>query len=671
MLGVVGGMALAAVVVFIVVPLARWHKRKRGGSVRTTRTTGNESNGSRRSWWGFSASCRSSFRQSRHHHHHKEKTGGPYDGLMQPLLPELAEVSAFTWSDLHQTKDSGAESVDELDVADASSLPTNHATLSHWSTANSETNSAPSDHPYSVLGGHSGSANHPKRRRSTVTQLPPSAKRSLSPPGIPPHTSSSPLGLGPYNLLHVQVSPSGSTISPTPTVSLPTAGPGAPTAAFANTLTDKTLSSPSVDMQPVSEDHHVNSKLGSASRPASLQLPSPPASPPQHNYTQLPHLSQSRSGSASRSRSNSQQVADWRFTNAQRSRPPLSSTLSTPATLPFRPPAPRASTSTSGWIHPGSQHAGLPAATLPLTSAFQSPLSRPGSQTSILQRNPSTLTNTPPSIPETSVYDGRSRSRPPSIMSERPTRVPQGARPKPVDTLRQESISTSRSARRASMPVSPSPPSSYNLPPAVEERPGYSRSNSSLQTPQIESTTHAREGRSVTSSYPDQHRHPSQSDTMDRGPEQSHPSDQPSLNSRDHAYQSPSLHEFGNSRRNSVSSVVVPGASSSRSRQPAFVRREDSQALKPIPAATLLHSPPHSPPRGSHSRSGSINYVRSRAGSTASFNPPSSRDRREGGERDRSGRNANPQAVLPVVERLPPMEFGSFESSSGHGSGDK
>ena len=121
-------MALAAVVVFIVVPLARWHKRKRGGSVRTTRTTGNESNGSRRSWWGFSASCRSSFRQSRHHHHHKEKTGGPYDGLMQPLLPELAEVSAFTWSDLHQTKDSGAESVDELDVADASSLPTNHAT---------------------------------------------------------------------------------------------------------------------------------------------------------------------------------------------------------------------------------------------------------------------------------------------------------------------------------------------------------------------------------------------------------------------------------------------------------------------------------------------------------------------------------------------------------------
>ncbi|KAI0821249.1 hypothetical protein BC629DRAFT_437864 [Irpex lacteus] len=672
-------MALVAVVVFVVVPLVRWYKRKRGSSVRSMRVADIESSGSRRSRWGFSASRKSSSRQSRHHHY-KEKTDGPHDGLIQPLLPDLAEVSTFTWSDLQQqSKNTSAESVGELDVADVYSLPTDNATLSHRSTTNSDRNSAPSDHPYSVLGGNSGSASRPTRRRSTAAQVPPSAKRSLSPPGLPPHTTSSPEGLEPYNLLDEQVSSSGFVTSPIPIVSLPTSRVGAATEGFANTFTstDKALPSPGVDMQPVSEGHHVKSKHGSGSRPASLQLPSPPASPPHHNHSQLPALSQSRSGSSSHSRSNSQHLADWRFANAQRPRPTLSSALSTPTALPFRPPPQRASASTSGawWASPGSQQAGSSSATPPLTSAFQSPLARSGSQSSTLQRNPSTLTKSPSPIPEASVYDGSSRARPSSIMSERPSRTPQGARPRPVDMLRQETAPTSRSARRASMPVSSVPPSSYTLSPAAAEegevRPAYLRSNTSLQTPQVESTPHTPEGQSVAPSYFDQRPHlPQSSSSLSNAisPQSSQTQTSHSLSPKpaDYAYKSPSLHEFGSSRRNSVSSVVVPGASSSRSRQPAFVRREDSQALKPLPATTLLHSPPQSPPRGSHSRSGSINYpsMRSRSGSAASSVSP-------GSERDKLGRNPSSRAVLPPVERLPPMEFGSFEGSSGHGSRDK
>ncbi|KAI0090868.1 hypothetical protein BDY19DRAFT_905106 [Irpex rosettiformis] len=665
--GVVGGMALAMIVVLFAVPFARWSKRKRAGSVRTVgRTVDIESSGSR---WGFSASRKPSSR----HHHHKEKTDGLYDGLMQPLLPELTKVSAFTWSYTPPTTNSSAESLDELDVADVRSLSTDDATLSHRSTANPDTNSAPYNHRYSVLDGYSGSANHPKRRRST-TQVPPSAKHSTNPPGLPPHTTSSLVGREPYNLLFDQLSPSGFATSPISTVSLSSTGLGAATESFANTPTNKALLLSGVDMQPVSEGHHVNPKLGSGSRPPSLQLPSPPASPPHHS--QLPQPSQSRSGSSSHSRSTSQQPADWRFVNAQRPHPTLSSTLSTPTALPFRPPPPRTSTSTSGawWASPGSQHPGPSSAAPPLTSVFQS-----RSQASALQRNPSTLTRSPSPIPEASAYDGSSHTRPPSVMSERPTRTPQGARPKPVDMLRQEGSTSSRSARRASMPVSTLSPSSYNLAPGAEERSSrhaYLHSNTSLQTPHIESASHAPEGQSGALPYVDRCPRPEQSSSSlsnakSPGIEQSPASQQTPPNPQDNTYQSLSIHQYGGSRRNSVSSVVVPGASSSRSRQPAFVRREDSQALKPIPASTLLHSPPHSPPRGSHSRSGSINYpsMRSRSGSTASsyISPPS----REGGERDRSGRNPSPRAVLPPVERLPPMEFGSLEGSSGHGSGDK
>lgn len=663
-------MALVAVVVFVVVPSVRRYQRKRGNSMRGAGDL-ESSNGSRRSRWAFSASRKSSSaarRQSRHHHH-GEKTGGGPDGLMQPLLPELAEVSTFTWSNQQQSKNSSAESVDELDVADVYSLPTNDATLSHRSTGHSDRDSAPSDHPYSVLGGQRGSA---PRRRST-SKVPPSAKRSLTPPGLPPKSpSSSPAILGPYNDAHNHSSPtrSGFFTSLLPIVSLPSPVSGA-TKGFANTLPDKPLPPPGVDMQPISEGGHASSKLGSGSRPASLQLPSPPASPPHHhNHSQLPPLTtRSRSTTQSHSRSNSQQLADWRFNNAQRPRPPLSSTHSTPTTLPFRPPPSRSAVSASAawWASPGSHPVGSSSSTPLLTAAFQAPVARSGSQST----GPSTFSKPPSPIPEASVPDAATRARSPSVISERHHRAPQGGRPRPVDMLRQDSGMSTRSSRRASMPA---PPSSYV--PAPEEEPdrrrAYLRSNTSLQTPHIESTPHTPEGQSVAPSYFDRRPHlpqsaSSRSSVISPAAEQTPASNSTSPRETDYAYNSPSLHEFGTSRRNSVSSVVVPGPSSSRSRQPAFVRREDSQALRPMPATALLHSPPHSPPKGSHSRSGSLSYgmpdMRSRSGSVAS----PSRD-----DRDRMGRNPSVRAVLPPVERLPPMEFGSFEGSSEqHRRGDK
>ncbi|KAI0688974.1 hypothetical protein BC835DRAFT_281332 [Cytidiella melzeri] len=668
-LGVVGGMALAAMVVFVSVPCVRWYKRKRDSSTRTT--TGDiESSGSRRSRWGFSGSRRSSARQNRHHHH-GEKTGCP-DGLMQPLLPELSEVSTFTWSNLRHSKNSSAESLDELDVADVYSLPTNDATLSHRTTGHSDRSAAPSDHPYSVLGGQHGSA---KRRRSTA-QLPPSAKRSLSPPGLPPKTTShNLLDQSPYNRLEEQVSsPTGFVTSPTPTVSLPSSGFGA-TKGFANTLSDKALSSPGIDMQPISEGGHVSSKPGSGSRPVSLQYPSPPASP-HHVQSQLPPLSRSRSTAQSHSRSNSQQLADWRFANAQRPRPPLSSALSAPTALPFRPPPATGSASATGtwWASSASRRPG-PSSAAPLTSAFQAPLARSDSQSSgpsELYRNPSTLTKSPSPIPEASVYHATSRVRSPSVVSERSARTPQGARPRPVDTLRQESSTSARSSRRASLPVSPLPPSSYVSTPAMEETGHhqlYLRSNTSLHTPQVERTPHTPEGQSVAPSYFDRRPHMPQSSSsfsnnMSHVGQDSPTTIPTSPRPTDYAYKSPSL-EPGRSRRTSISSAIVPGPSSSRSRQPAFVRREDSQALRPMPATALLHS--QSPPRGSHSRSGSLNYampsVRGRSGSVVSSS-------REGSDQDRIGRNSSARAVLPPLERIPPMEFGSFDGSAEYRRGE-
>ena len=232
-LGVLGGMALTAVLVFLCVPVLRRRTRSKhiagvqaplrsddpgrqpwidiGHGAPSRRKSSLMSSISR--WRRFgnlgSGVAHSSYDPVREgegednlDHHEKlvrggggDATGGEKRGALLPLLPE---VSTFTWSDLRSSKGSSAQFADELDVADVYSLPTNDATFSHRSTGHSDRDSAPSDiHPYSVLDGHSGSA---KRRRSTV-RVSPSAKRNLNPSGLPPKTTSSPDCPEPYNLV--------------------------------------------------------------------------------------------------------------------------------------------------------------------------------------------------------------------------------------------------------------------------------------------------------------------------------------------------------------------------------------------------------------------------------------------------------------------------------------
>ncbi|KAI0343776.1 hypothetical protein BDW22DRAFT_1207572 [Trametopsis cervina] len=658
-LGVLGGMALTAVVVFVSVPCVRWYKRRHPRSLGDVES----SSGSRRTRWGLgsgrgSGGSGGSGGGRGGSGGDGEKAGLGDGGVMKPLLlPHIAELSSFTWSSAQRSLNSSAESVrggvgdvDDMDVVDVYSLPTNDATLSHRSAShniikdyyahnynyngydsynsyngnNNDGNKTASDHPYSVLGGPRGSAT---ARGGSRTQVSPSAKRSTSPPGLPPKSQSQsqsngqhPSSRWPYNLIDhhhhtptpdparpipITVDATTTTHTTTPTTNTPN-NTNTPPTVFANTTASPfppphaPSPSPSDMQHPVSEGSHSHrsSKLGASTRPASLQLPSPPASPPHHLLSQspLPSLSRSRSTaqshphSHSRSNSNSQQqLADWRFATQRAARPPLSGTHSAPTALPFRPPPSNAAAPTSAagawWSSPVSQHPSSSSSAAnapPLTSAFRTPLQRSNSQSSTgpseLTRNPSTLTKSPSPIPEASVYPISSRVRSPSVASERPQRVPAGARPRPVDMLRQEnSGGSSRASRRASMPVTPSsilPPSSYVSTPSPvgdeqnqhEMRRAYLRSNSSLQTPQIEEPPPTPEGQSVAPSYFDRRPHlPQQqsSSSSSRTPT-ANPLTSPQSHSTEYAYTpSPSL-GLG-SRRASISSAIVPGPSSSRS----------------------------------------------------------------------------------------------------------
>lgn len=155
-LGVLGGLALTAVLVFVVVPMVR---RRRGAHSRRGDA---ESNLVRRN------SRRSSGRVE------EPKAGGP-----EALLPLLPELSSFTWSDL-RSKDASAESSDdELDAADTYSFPTNRADLSHPSSLRLAKEKEP---VYtSVLGG--------PLRTASAGASPPFPKRSLTPPGLPSKAS--------------------------------------------------------------------------------------------------------------------------------------------------------------------------------------------------------------------------------------------------------------------------------------------------------------------------------------------------------------------------------------------------------------------------------------------------------------------------------------------------
>ncbi|PSR79487.1 hypothetical protein PHLCEN_2v7012 [Hermanssonia centrifuga] len=589
-------------VVFISVPLVR---RRKARELRGLGQLDLESSMRSKSGWGF-GSRKSSFR------HHQETRAGP-----DALLPLLPEMSTFTWSDL-RSHNTSAESIGgDMDVVDVYSFPTNNATTSHLNLKEGliESGQELTD-SLSVVGGPSGTA--PKRGSARV---PPSAKRSVTPPGLSSKASSS------RETDESVVDQSSALFYARPNIPLVLPASDA-------TLSNSSFYKPGIAMEPVLEQT-VNSH--STSRSGSLQLPSPPASPP---HTQL---QRSKSHTRSQSQASTQQ-ADWRF-STPRPRPSLSSTISAPNALPFRPTS--SSTSTCSPRAVGQLPHSPPTSSLlsphSLTNTFRSPLHRSNSQstTSDIARYPSLTSQQP--IPEGATWSPSARSRAGSTASERPAR-PQGARPRPVEMLREEGSESAvrSSGRRASMSAAPPAAFATSEDPTATDAHGshraYLRSSVSIQTPPTE-VVHTPEGQTMSPSYFDpRYRHTL---TAAAPPGTSG---------------SPSSYSLSPSRRSSISQ----GTTTPLKSQPALVRRKDSPALRPIPVSTLMYSPPTSPPHyGSSSgftAPSAYSQSRSRAASVASVAPSRDGSVYEG----RSGRRHSVRSVLPSVDSLSPMDFEKF-----------
>lgn len=673
-------------------------------------------------------------------HRHHEKQGSMSKG--EALLPLLPEVSTFTWSDLRSKNTSAESSTDDdgLDTAETHSFPTNAATLSHHTSYRTEASQGPHLEPrIGTVGTSAGGALPPQSAAvSFRTQAPrdPQTKRSLTPPGLSSKASSA--SLDSYtDYIHPDALFAGErdrapAAEARPRVSLPQAA----SATY--------FDLPGVEMEvgasSTAHAHpHTKSRSGSQSRPGSLQLPSPPDSPPPPA-----HSSSSRSHGHGRSSSYAPSLSVAPGT----SRPTLAPTRSAPITtaLPFRPPASGPTSSTPAWWSTASAHhpstlspphspprpsfqrasqppvqsTGAAAASRgpspqpSLTQAFRTPLQRSPSQSSQAQDRASVIAGmedasglgrypsvtVSPAAIEESPSSSRSRhrsatvsgsERPISTTGERPTRTPQGARPRPgpVEALRQASSSTpSRSAATT-------PGEGYERSKQDEsERKAYLRASLSLpQTPQVvdKSSRRREKGQSVALGYFDAP-HATSSTAGEagasRGPSSALASAAPASTSR-----SPAVRASDYALPDTL--APLPSSSSSRrhsvsTHQPNLVRRHDSPALRPLPASTLFYpaSPPTSPPaRGSSSlsRAPSIRRAdpylggRSRSGSVASLavvgerpereaEGPEAKEERERKERERRERRerrestASRRAVLPPVQRLAPLDLGELNA---------
>ncbi|KAF7792692.1 hypothetical protein EIP86_003790 [Pleurotus ostreatoroseus] len=528
-------------------------------------------------------------------HHQRTKTGP------DALLPLLPEVSTFTWSAVRSQR-SSAESVgaEDMDVADVYSFPTNNATTSHLNLQDGLTHG--NTDRYSVLGGPGGSA-----ATCGSANVSPSGNRSLSPPGLYSKASSpraSDECVERFNTVHT---------NPVPRVPLSLSASSDATPSKANFYWPGAL------MEPLWEQSAVNA----GSRPASLQLPSPPASPPvpppSRSSSHVRSTSHVSSHPHTRPQSQSQtQPADWRF---NRTRPPSSSAanVQSRAALPFRPTS---STATQpAWSPPVATNLNLPHSpprsppashtqASPLTHAFRTSLQRSMSDatttTADSGRYPSIAASTPPPIPETEAWAPSSRRRSGSVMSERPAR-PQGARPKPVEMLRQESSGSDvRAGRRSSMSAVPSQSGLSTL--AADSRSGehrsraYLRSSVSVATPQVEESSTPTAQRAAMSYFE------AQQDSAQPAPSSSHATSRKAA-SRAESARSPEAAELAAyslapSRRSSVSQTLAPTS---------------------VPSAL--------------SREGSVYEGRSA----------------------RRGSSYVPRPGLPTFEPLPPMEFAKFD----------
>ncbi|EKM53458.1 uncharacterized protein PHACADRAFT_259862, partial [Phanerochaete carnosa HHB-10118-sp] len=394
-----------------------------------------------------------------HHEKQQERKAKAHPALL-PLPPAL---STFTWSDLRSNNTSadssaGATSDDDgLDTADTYSFPTDAATLSHTTSHRSNSSrpsgAKPEPRTFGVAGPSAAGRALPPASTAvnSRTQAPrdPHTKRSLTPPGLSSKASSVAPGSYP-DYIHPDVlfaDPGGDkalAADPHPRVSLPHAASA--------TYSDN----PGIDMDPMkpppANPPHPQTKSSlsrSLSRPGSLQLPSPPDSPPLP--AGLPPSSSSSSHRSHTHRRPPSHVPSLSIgvsgSGSTGTRPPLGSTRSAPisATLPFRPPptsGSRSATSASAWwsstaspARPSTlspphsppraslqqqqqqQHAasaGSRASSPPLlTQAFRAPLQRSPSQstTTTTTTTTSNTTHTPLTASPAPMDEGGSSSR--------------------------------------------------------------------------------------------------------------------------------------------------------------------------------------------------------------------------------------------------------------------
>ncbi|CAL1711279.1 unnamed protein product [Somion occarium] len=666
--GVLGGLALIAILVFVIVPLVR---RRKGRQARKVGDVESSPTSERRpTLFSYISRGPSSLR------HHRKTTSGP-----DQLLPLLPPLSTFTWSDLRSQNtsvDSKASLDDEdgMEKVEIYSFPTDNATTSHQSRSGW------------AQGGRSVKTGERPARSAWSAHVSasglPSPQRSPTPPGLPSESSL------PADQDKSAQAPSASAKPNTSLVLSPRPLPFVE--AFTLTVSG---------IEPLME-HPVKTNKRS-SRPASIQLPSPPASPPVSQSSQPGSFSRSRSV---RSQSNATlPQSDVRF---NRFRPPLSSNQSAPTSLPFRPP-----TSSHSSSLPYSPSPVVPATpgqsttqSPPLTGAFRNDLLRSGSSSSGAGNDsPSRYPAVTPS--DSTLPTSISRRRSGSTASERPPpRVPLESRLRPSDMFRRASLSANAPVIPGQRSLTSDASSVMSLPigggdgaPEPSASRAYLRmSGSHHTTPQYETTSTSYGGQGGSLPYfdpttqrdqsyniqPSSSSHTNYNQTYTSTSGSSNPGIRPlpipPVIPSSSSSSSSSAHPLPQSiltRDNSQTRKM-----NSKSAQPNLVKRKDSSALRPLPTSPFLHSPPTSPPLrpvvpSTRSRGGSISSLnvmnphpysnRSRAGSVVTLGEPRFESVKEGvedrlseeGSSDADSRRST-RAVLPPLKPLPALQFSEF-----------
>lgn len=660
--GVLGGLALTAFIVFIVVPPIRRRKarteRALGRDVERSSTGERKRSLLRLSFHSYSQPGQSPF-------HHRKTASGP-----DTLLPLLTPFSTFTWPDLQGSNTESTDSIDDgdgMEKVEVYSFPTDNATISH----HGEDGWAAGGRSVKTGERSEGSAWSAHVSASGL----PSPQRSPTPPGLP-SKSSPPADLN----KSAQVAPTTFT-NPNPT-SVYSPGP----------LPHPGSSPLSASGIELSMEHPVKAK-SRPSRPHSIQLPSPPASPP------VPQSSQSGSFTRSRSvRSNSNAVLPQSDIRFNKLRPPISSNHSAPTSLPFRPPT--SSTSPpSSWNTPYTASSSSTQSP-PLTGAF-----RKGSSIVSASSNDNSSRYPAISSVDNTLPTSISRRRSGSTVSEMPPtthRTPLETRLRPADMFRRASLSTNapvlpgnRLKSSASSVMSLPIGGSEDIPEPSTSRAYLRMSGSHHTAPQYETVHSTHGGQSGSSPYFDATARTEPSSSTTRA-SSLHPSSDNPRSSRSirplpvpptQSQTQTHLQPLTSSTSSMASHSSVPPETSpsykkiSKSGQPAYVKRKDSPALRPLPQSPFLSSPPTSPPlrpthHSSRSRGGSISSLtainphpyssRSRAGSVITLGEtPFEPVREERGERfSEEGSDADSRksvrAVLPPLPQMAPLQFDQY-----------